>query len=1632
MILTYEHVLDKTGASLHPTLKNVSSLTELLNFSSTTPIFPEKWLSEDLSVPVSYAQEYLKLGNEYTKNKTNLLDRYEDDILNQNANDIILTIESNVTDVKAYLNTTCFPSNKDIVLRANFILHECQEIRDFINRLMIQSEVISSTLGLKRHNSISSLFEVKGLIDLIIKNPQPIETWFDEGKIKSITELLQIAKNEQQILNDNLKNVREKYNVNILHIDFNEILTRFNRDYVYVFNLISDFNKSTSNGELNIATINCFVDEQVEKIKVFHLFITNALEVSKQLNDNVGIKSALTLNELISLGELLTAVIQNPKPTLAWFDENRTFIIDKIISDAKNMQKAIEHETAELLVKYNKDILRIDSKNMLIRFNTDYSNFLKYFKANYSADKKLLRGFSKEPKNKLADSQLIDLLEQTTSIKEKEQWLLDNSFLITEMIGDSYMGQYTDWEMLYHNRTNFKIIKDYFGLYKIPEQLKKLLLEGDAGNLIAQHSIVCKLTGNNVLDFLESVFGIDVGKQPISEMLEEMQNIINNSIGIKNDCEYISGYSLNSGETGIVTVNDIIYILKSIKDINQTRKWFSDNEISLSENIGKHYKNTDTDWDNVNKGIGVVEQIIEYFDNQPLPNKLVKYLLSYETLPDSFNVFKNDVDDINNKNIVVRLNELINIEDNTVVDLNQVICTIGVVENGINILYGKYSTFSSCSKDIIQFENVMADITLLKRIQEIEAMVENHFAEFQSIFEFTFKGMNTSWDKVLSSLDYANKFKSICKELSLSKAYINKVSCDNNISNWAIEYCEKLREQDADIKMDFSWFADLFDDGEKLYDTSVYSVLDRLEKSISTLSLLEEWIDFRSIRQQCREIGLSEFVEKVEQIGMQAHVIVDTFFKRFYRLWLDEMTLRYPAVYSFRSRAHKAVIDEFNELDKSQLDIARLRILEKVISRLPNTNIATSSVDEVGILKRELSKQRKIMPIRRLFKEIPNLVTALKPCLMMSPLSVSLFLQADGYRFDTVIFDEASQVCTEDAIGAIMRGKQVIIAGDTKQLPPTNFFATTLNDGDFDIDDEGWDDTGAYDSILEEAVNAISERTLKWHYRSRHEHLIAFSNAKIYNHQLITFPSNMDRIPDNGVEYIYVQDGVYDRGGKKHNLKEAKRVAEIVFEHIIQHPNRSLGVVTFSEAQQQAIDSAIRQLRLENSQYEKFFSEDTEHAFFIKNLENVQGDERDTIIFSIGYGKDQNGIIYMNFGPLNRNGGHRRLNVAITRAKYNVKLVGSIHPTDIKIENTNSEGVKMLRQYIEFAINGVSVLQNELNFSNIVNVDSPFEEAVYDFLINNGYCITTQVGCSGYRIDMAVKHPTISGIFVLGIECDGATYHSARTARERDRIRQTVLEDIGWTIYRIWSTDWIKDTQNEGRKLLEAVKLAISNYKVGSLEDGSICRYESAKKETESTIQSFVIVEPADAEDGVLNHNPYDFAYYKETDVNDITRTANDTQYHIANVINCIIEEEHPIHYDLLCKRVATLFGNQKATVKVRNSVENILNQNLKELVIKKGDFCWHKNAKEIKVKIPLPYGDSRAINYISMEELAEAMFVIVGKSFGITKSDLYVVTARVFGFNRTGGNITQSMEKACLHLLESDRVKEIGGKIVL
>jgi hypothetical protein len=693
-----------------------------------------------------------------------------------------------------------------------------------------------------------------------------------------------------------------------------------------------------------------------------------------------------------------------------------------------------------------------------------------------------------------------------------------------------------------------------------------------------------------------------------------------------------------------------------------------------------------------------------------------------------------------------------------------------------------------------------------------------------------------------------------------------------------------------------------------------------------------------------------------------------------------------------------------------------MRIREKLIAEMPDRNNFNRATDEMGILLHELNKKRKIMPLRKLFRTIPNLLLKLKPCMMMSPLSVSYFLEAETYKFDMVIFDEASQIFPQDAIGAICRGKQVIIAGDSKQLPPTSFFASSTSNMDGEYDSEEDEDEVIYDSILEEAANRLPNRSLLWHYRSRNEDLIAFSNQEIYRNKLITFPSSNTVAADSGVEYIYVENGVYSG---RCNIEEAKKCVEIIKEHIVKHPERSLGIIAFSEKQQTTIEEEVQRFREKNPMYERFFAEDKEEPFFVKNLENVQGDERDTIIFSICYARDANGRMFMRFGPLGHQGGERRLNVAITRAKYNVKLVGSIMPYDIDLDKTKSDGVRMLRSYIEFAIKGNETLHPHKNSHALYDTDE-FCNYICRFLQEKGYRIKQYVGNSDYKIDIAVEHPNYPGCFVAGIECDGNSYLMARSTRDREHLRRTVLEQMGWKMFHLWSAEWTNNRESEQQRLLDFINNAVETYK----------KSEDKKEKTLLTpseaVQVETIQKKAEPKSKIM------FPYYQE---GDWRRAEYDPRRgnleNLAARVRVVVEAEQPIHLDVLYRRLASAFGNEKATKPVKNTINICLERTMKNEIVIEDNFVRLSNFTDIKARIPRGIQD-RSIEYISKPEIADAMRAVIKASYGISRDDLCTELTSIFGYDRMGPKISKAMNDTISYMLEKNMVTIVDGKMHL
>lgn len=689
--------------------------------------------------------------------------------------------------------------------------------------------------------------------------------------------------------------------------------------------------------------------------------------------------------------------------------------------------------------------------------------------------------------------------------------------------------------------------------------------------------------------------------------------------------------------------------------------------------------------------------------------------------------------------------------------------------------------------------------------------------------------------------------------------------------------------------------------------------------------------------------------------------------------------------------------DTFKRKDTEQFEINKAKIRAELSSMRPSLDMIASG-SALAILLREGEKKRKQKSIRSLLAETGELVQRVKPCFLMSPLSVSTFLAPDSVHFDVVVFDEASQIFPQDAIGAIYRADQLIVVGDSKQMPPSNFFNATIEAED---NDEETGDVTDFESILDLCSTSMQQLRLRWHYRSRYEQLITFSNKNFYDSDLVTFPSSKVDAPGIGVDYYHV-DGVFDR--KVHtNRKEAEFIVDLIYQNIEKYPNRSLGVVAFSVAQQDLIDKLLSKRRQSTPEKEYFFKNDVKEPFFIKNLETVQGDERDTIIFSIAYGIDAQGRLLHNFGPLNRVGGERRLNVAVTRAKCNVQLVSSMHYTDIDLKHTSAEGAKLLREYLDYAENGSIALERAISVSPFEQFDSDFELEVCDYLRSKGFAVDTQVGCSGFRIDLGLKLPDSSD-YVLAIECDGATYHSSKNARDRDRLRQEILERMGWKFYRIWSTDWFRNKSIEQLRLLEAAADAVKN---------------PTKAEAKP-----VDSQPTETFEEVAVEKHFEFPAYKAADFFEVCRRHHYRDF--KAIVKEILEVEAPLSEDLFLKRIVWYFEREKVTNVVQRAYEQQMYGCQRYGIIRRNGFLYLDNGKEIQFRGP---GDiERDIKQIAPEELAAGMFEILKQNVTADKSGLYRSLAAQCGVTRVGKAINEAMD-AALNVL-SDRIIIDGEQV--
>lgn len=727
-------------------------------------------------------------------------------------------------------------------------------------------------------------------------------------------------------------------------------------------------------------------------------------------------------------------------------------------------------------------------------------------------------------------------------------------------------------------------------------------------------------------------------------------------------------------------------------------------------------------------------------------------------------------------------------------------------------------------------------------------------------------------------------------------------------------------------------------------------LLERSARWRAGLIQAPQWTHWRAAAVDAAQLGLAPLVDAIEA-GIAPIGAIRPAFEFSYARWFAEKIVNQDeTLSSFLSVRHEAAIEAFIAADQRVAELSKQIIRARIGADIPTrTNFGADP--EWGTLARETQKRAQHMPLRQLFARIPNALTKLTPCVMMSPLSITQYLPPGARPFDLVIFDEASQIQVCDAIGAIARGNQAVIVGDPEQLPPTSVGERVI---DADNDDVV---LPSQKSILDEClVCNIPSMRLRWHYRSRHESLIAFSNAKYYKGELVTFPSPVTH--DDAVRFIHVPDGVYERGGAKINRKEAQAVVDEVLRRLKNSP-QSIGIVTFNGEQQKLIENLLDQARRSEPSLEKFFDQkQVAEPVLVKNIENIQGDERDVIIFSVAVGPDQTGRVTAQISSLNSEGGHRRLNVAITRARRELLVFSTLRPEQIDLGRTSAKGVVDFKHFLEFARNGARAIAESFAPTG-QDTESPFEAGVKGALEAKGWQVHPQIGVSQFRIDLGVVHPDAPGRYLAGVECDGATYHRSATARDRDRLREWVLTDLGWRIRRIWSTDWWMNPDAALEQLHARLQQDLAEDRAAATPqvDDAQARPASPIEDGQGALDTAPFqatpepIAPVWEDDIAATKRPSQVyakmapqkAVYQVSDPATVaTPDASrfyDRDYRpvLREMVDHVAAVEGPIYFDILVERVARAHGFQRAAERIRGIVKAALGAN-RLAVTREGD----------------------------------------------------------------------------------------------
>ncbi|EXM40502.1 hypothetical protein RASY3_01150 [Ruminococcus albus SY3] len=879
-------------------------------------------------------------------------------------------------------------------------------------------------------------------------------------------------------------------------------------------------------------------------------------------------------------------------------------------------------------------------------------------------------------------------------------------------------------------------------------------------------------------------------------------------------------------------------------------------------------------------------------------------------------------------------------------------------------------------------ENITDHYTKLVRAAQLKTELDNSQAAAQEIFGALWQGEGSQYDTLADSLKKSVALREKLSAAPIDAAQKTSVAAklgDSSMPEYNGDNLSKvLNELESTYKTDTN----------HLTQGTVNDARGRISALTTEMPRLKDWSVLMSFCEKLDKAGAANIAEAYLGGKMDSSELVPAFDCAVAKAEVSLTVRNSKALSGFTGTLFEDTVRRLNDAHESFKKLTIQQLAAELSAKVPAPGEGAKS-SELGILQRAIKSGGRMMSIRKLFDSIPNLLRRICPVMLMSPISVAQYIDPSYPKFDLVIFDEASQLPTCEAVGAIARGENVIVVGDPKQMPPTSFFSSNQ------VDEENYDKEDL-ESVLDDCLAlSMPQKHLLWHYRSRHESLIAYSNSKYYENKLYTFPSPDDQVSE--VSWVNVE-GFYDKGSTKTNRAEAEAVvAEICRRlrdpQLIKH---SIGVVTFSLPQQSLVEDVLADAFRAEPQLEQL-ADSMYEPILIKNLENVQGDERDVILFSIGYGPDKEGKVSMNFGPLNRDGGWRRLNVAISRAREKMVVYSVIRPEMIDLSRTRSEGVDGLKGFLEFAAKGRSALPVRAGSGSL---GTGFEKLVAAELEQRGFKVKCSVGCSDYKVDAAVADPDDENSYILGINCCGRKYYENGTAYDRTVSQPSVLKGLGWNVMNVYILDWLTDKNKCIAAVITAINEAIEAKNAPAPVE------EEPPKKAEPLV--FEREEQSALADECEEYVPFiPPVQGKSEEFNELATNK------IADCINTILDAEAPISREVLQKRVMTAWGVARQSNLVKGTFDIALEKSRGKSV-KSGEteFIWRDDQSPESYELCRAKCASevrRDIKDIPPEELGNGLILILSRQIAMQREDLMRETAHLFGFTR----VTPTLEVA-------------------